>query len=102
MGDQSYETNVDNIGPDMRQYAALLWQWAWLILLAAVVAGAAAFIISMQLKPQYESTSTLLVNAATSSTQVTDYNAILTSNQLTTTYAQMMVTQPVLGEVIQR
>jgi len=47
---------------DLRQYIALLWQWAWLIVLATLLAGAAAYITSQFQDPVYQATTTLLIN----------------------------------------
>lgn len=86
---------------DLRQYLVLLWQWAWLIALAVVLAAAAAYFFSSRITPVYQATTTVLVNEAPA-TQKTDYTSIITSQQLTSTYSQMMTKQPVLAEVAQR
>ena len=85
---------------DLRQYIALLWQWAWLIVLATLLAGGAAYITSQFQDPVYQATTTLLINEAPS-TKVSDYTAILTSERLARTYSEMLTKRPVLEEVIQ-
>jgi len=87
---------------DLRQYISLLWHWSWLILLAAILAGTAAYFTSLLMAPIYEASSTLIVNEAPA-TQASDaYTAVLTSQRLTQTYAEMIIKKPVLNEVIDR
>jgi capsular exopolysaccharide synthesis family protein len=91
------ETIEDNL--DLRQYVSLFWHWSWLIVLAGVVAGAAAFFFSKRMTPYYQSATSVLVNEAPA-TKTTDYSSVMMSQQLTSTYAQMMAKDPVLSEVI--
>lgn len=88
-------------GLDLREYLALLWQWAWLIALAALVAGVAAYFFSSYMTPYYQASTTMLVNQAPA-TQTTDYSSVMTSERLTSTYSKMISTEPVLTEVTQR
>lgn len=83
---------------DLRQYLYLFWHWAWLIILAGVVAGAASYFVSKNMTPYYQSSSVVLVNEAPAN-KGSDYSSVMMSEQLTTTYAQMMVTDPVLSKV---
>ena len=91
------ETLEDSL--DLQQYISLFWHWAWLIVLAGVVAGAAVFFISRRMTPYYQSSTSVLVNEAPA-TKTTDYSSVMMSQQLTSTYAQMMAKDPVLNEVI--
>ncbi|NTW45063.1 MAG: protein tyrosine kinase, partial [Anaerolineaceae bacterium] len=86
---------------DIRQYLALFWQWAWLIALATVLAGLAAFLISQRMTPIYSASTTLYINEAPSS-KATDYNSIITSERISGTYSKMLTTRPVLDEVATR
>jgi capsular exopolysaccharide synthesis family protein len=86
-------------GIDLRQYLSLFWHWAWLMTLAAVVAGVAAYVVSKRMTPYYQSSTTVLVNEAPA-TKTTDYSSVMLSEQLTSTYAEMMTKDPVLNEVI--
>ena len=85
-------------GIDLRQYAGLLWHWIWLIILAGLIAGAAAYFFSQRMTRIYESSTTVLVNEAPA-TKATDYSSVMMSEQLTSTYSKMMVTDNVLEEV---
>ncbi len=87
-------------GNDLKRYIDLLWRRAWIIALAAVLAGAAAFVYSRYfIIPIYEANTTLLINEAAAS-QGTDYNSVLTSERLARTYTEMLTQRPVLEETI--
>ena len=83
------------------EYVNLLWHWAWLLVLLAVIAGVTAYFYTGR-QPVYYRTSTLImVTGATSSTS--DLNSsIYLGQQLTTTYSQIITTKPVLDTVTQR
>jgi polysaccharide biosynthesis transport protein len=86
---------------DLRQYLALLGHWWWLIILAALLMGSTGYIISMQMVPIYQASTTLLINEAPSD-KTADYTNILTSERLASTYAQMLTKRPVFEDVINR
>jgi non-specific protein-tyrosine kinase len=86
---------------DLRQYARILWRWAWLMILCAVLAGAAAFFVSRATTPIYQATTTLLINQAPDA-RSTDYTDLLTSERLASTYSEMLTQRPVLSAVIAR
>jgi capsular exopolysaccharide synthesis family protein len=86
---------------DIRRYVGLLRHWAWLLILAAVLAGGAAYLITKQMTPVYQASTTMLINEAPSN-KSTDYSSIITSERLAQTYAQLITTQPILDEVANR
>jgi capsular exopolysaccharide synthesis family protein len=86
---------------DLRRYLALAWHWAWLLILATLLSAVAAYLVSKRMTPVYEATTTLLISQATNN-QTTDYNSVLTSERLASTYAEMMTKRPVLEAVIQK
>jgi non-specific protein-tyrosine kinase len=92
----SVEQNEDSL--DLRYYISLIMHWWWLIALAAIIAGGASYLISKRMTPFYQSSTTVLVNAAPAS-KVSDYNSVMMSEQLTSTYAQMMSKDAVLNQV---
>lgn len=98
--DHSPEEQMEE-GLDLRQYFSLFLHWSWLILLAALVAGSAAFFFSKRMTPYYQSSTTVLVNAAPA-TKATDYSSVMMSEQLTSTYSQMMSNDSVLIEVVKQ
>ena len=92
-------TNYTEDFIDLRQYARILWRWMWLIILCAVLAGAAAFFVSRAMTPVYQATTTLLINQAPDS-RSSDYTDLLTSERLASTYSEMLTQRPVLSAVI--
>ncbi len=86
---------------DLRRYAAVLWRWKWLLVACTLLAAIGAFVASRLMTPVYEATTTLLVNEAPDS-QTSDYNALLMSERLARTYAEMLTQRPVLTETLQR
>jgi succinoglycan biosynthesis transport protein ExoP len=91
--------NDDEI--DFHRYFSLIFHWAWLIILIAFITGFTAFLLSRKSTPYYESSTTILVDAAQAS-QTTDYSSVLMSEQLTNTYSEMMKKDSVLNEVIKQ
>lgn len=86
---------------DLRQYALIIWRWLWLIALCTILAAGTAFVMSRNMTPVYEASATLLINEA-QSPNTNEYTAILTSERLARTYAELLKTRPVLDEVIRR
>ena len=86
---------------ELRRYSAIVWRWAWLIALGAVLAAAAAYITSRLTSPVYAASATLLVNEAPNG-KTADYSSILTSERLAQTYSEMMTKRPILDEVISK
>lgn len=87
------------IGNELRQYVALLRRWFWLLALATVLAGAAAFLASSQMTPVYQASTTVLIREADNSIDASDYRSIITSERLARTYAEMMKNTPILETV---
>ena len=83
---------------DLRIYFNLVRKWLWLVVLCSVVAGAAAFFISRQQTPIYQSTATVFINQARSSTARADYTDIITSERIARTYAAMLQDWPTLQQ----
>lgn len=83
------------------EYAQILWHWAWLLVLAAVIAGASAFYIT-NLQPRvYQSEALVMVNGA-SGLQFDSSSSLYLGAQLATTYARTMTTKPILETVSER
>ena len=100
MQDYAYEIQEPDDSETIRDYLRLFWRWAWLIILAGILAGAASFLISIRMKPVYEAKSTILVSEA-SGNSTTDYTSLMASERLTRTYSEMMTSETVLIEVSQ-
>jgi polysaccharide biosynthesis transport protein len=83
------------------RYLSLFWHWAWMIILLVVVSAGSAFLLLRRETPIYQTSTKVLVIAAPS-LQTTSYNAILTSQNLVPTYADMLTNESILAEVIKR
>jgi len=86
---------------ELRQYAALLWRWAWLIILCTVLAAGSAFWVSSRIEPVYQANATLLVSQATNRSLIQDLSALTTSERLARTYSEMLRKRPILERAIQ-
>lgn len=86
----------------IKEYIALVWRWAWLIVLGILVAAAAAFIVSKNTTPVYRASSRLLIDQAPGTGSGNEYTQILVEQRLAQTYVELLNTEPVLEETIER
>ena len=93
---QPVETNLSD---DIRRYLGVLLNWLWLLVLVAIVAGLASYLISSRTIPVYQSSATFLINEAPG-TGANSYNTLLTSQRNQSTYVDMVTRTPVLQAVI--
>jgi len=82
-------------------YVALLWRWAWLLALCAILAGGTTFYLTRKQTPTYQATTSIMINVALAAQTVTN-TTLTTSEQLANTYAQVMLMQPVLDGIAKR
>ncbi len=87
---------------ELRQYVTLLRKWLWLILLCTALAGVSAFVVSRNSQKIYQASATLMVNQAANPSTAAGYSDILTSERLARTYANLLVSRPVLEETAAR
>lgn len=73
----------------------------WILVLTTLVAGLAAYYVSSGMVPIYRASTIVLVNQ-TQSPGVVQYNDVLTSERLTSTYAQLVKRSQIMTEVIGR
>ena len=92
----------DGIKVDFWRYIGLLRRWLWLLILAAVLGGVAGYVVSRLQTPIYQSTTTLLINEAPGSKSSIDYNSLLTSQRLASTYVQLLTERSVLEKILPR
>jgi non-specific protein-tyrosine kinase len=84
---------------DIRRILTILKRWLWLLVLGAVVAGGAGYLISARQTPMYQaSTRFVVLRAATTGY---DYYAFLDYQQLLSTYTQLLSTDKLLAQVSQ-
>ncbi len=86
---------------EIRQYLLLVRKWVWFVILGAALGGAAGYLISLQQPEIYETSSQVMVSAAPDETGGNPYY-IYNDLMLTTTYAQLIPTDPVLEAVSQQ
>jgi len=89
------------MGMELRDYWFLLRKWFWLVILGALLAGGLAFVVSRNMTPVYQASTTLLVTPG--STQALDnYSSLIASERLAQTYAELLRSGPVLQETQRR
>jgi non-specific protein-tyrosine kinase len=81
------------------EYLQILWHWAWLLLLAAGIAGGVAYYLTNQQTRMYQSTTLVQVNGATTSSSIDTSTSLYYGQQLTATYSNTMLTGPVMAAV---
>ena len=84
---------------DLRSQIAIYRAWLPLLIASVLVASAAAYLVSLQLPKAYEAKATLVVGQSLTAVSP-DYNQLLVSQQLSTTYARVATTRPVLASVV--
>jgi capsular exopolysaccharide synthesis family protein len=88
---------------ELRQYGQLARKWLWLVILCAMAAGGVAYVVSKNSAPIYQASAKLLVNQASSASQLSPgYTDILSSQQLARTYANLLADGPVVEGMAQR
>ena len=86
---------------DLRRQIAIIRKWLWLLVASTVLAGVAAYAASTVLPKTYEAKATLIVGQSLTAANP-DYNQLLVSQRLSTTYAAIVTTRPILEDVIAR
>ena len=84
---------------ELKHYFAVLAKWAWLLLLAPIVVASISFAVSKRMEPVYQASTTLLISQTGDASRA-DYNALLTSERIAKTYAELITKRPVLEKVI--
>jgi polysaccharide biosynthesis transport protein len=85
---------------EFRRQLAIVRAWLLLIVVSLLLSGAAAYVISSLQPKVYEAKATLIVGQSLSGVNP-DYNQLLVSQRLSTTYATIATTRPILAKVIQ-
>ncbi len=87
---------------ELKRYLGVLKRWAWLVILGAMVAGAAAYFISSSMTPIYSASSRYIIDEAPGSSNANEYSQLLTEQKLAQTYVEIATARPVLEETIIR
>jgi succinoglycan biosynthesis transport protein ExoP len=86
---------------DLRRLIAIIRTWFPLLVASVVLAAAAAYVVSNLQEKTYESKATLIVGQSLTGVNP-DYTQLLVSQRLSTTYATVATTRPVLAAVIEK
>lgn len=76
----------------------MIRRWWWLIILMGLLAAAAVYAATSRMPPVYKSSATLLISPAKNSTS-SQYNDLLASARLASTYSEMLKDRTVLNTV---
>jgi len=87
---------------ELKNYFLLIWRWAWLIILGILIAAIAAFVVSKNTTPIYQSTSRLLIDQAPGAGSGNDYTQILVEERLAQTYVELLKTDPILNKTLEQ
>ena len=85
---------------DLRRLIAIVRTWLPLLIASVVLAAGAAFVISNLQQKVYEAKATLIVGQSLTGVNP-DYTQLLVSQRLSTTYAAVATTRPILEAVIE-
>ncbi len=84
---------------DLRRQLTILRHWSWLIVACVLLASGTAYLVSSSLPKTYDGRVTLIVGQSLSAANP-DYNQLLASQRLSTTYASVATTGPIMQRVI--
>ncbi len=84
------------------RYVLRLQRWTLLIIIGTGLAAATAFVSISQVTPIYQASTRLLISQVSSTNSTATYQGLLNSERLARTYAELIVLDPVLNEVIQK
>jgi len=89
---------------ELKEYWAVIRRWIWMIAMVTVIATITSGVVSKYvIKPEYEATTTILVNQKYSSQDAMSgliYNDVMTNEALVQTYSQIMTSDTILTAVI--
>lgn len=86
---------------ELKAVATTLWRGKWLIILLTLLAATGAYVISRQVTPVFEASTTLLIDQAPAS-QTSNSSSIAASQRLARTYSELLTKRPVIEETLVR
>jgi non-specific protein-tyrosine kinase len=84
---------------ELKHYFSVIVKWAWLLVLTPLVAAAITVGVSSRMEPVYRASTTLWISQTGDASRA-DYTALLTSERIAKTYAELITKRPVLEKVI--
>jgi polysaccharide biosynthesis transport protein len=84
---------------ELRRYFSVVWKWWWLILLSVLIASFSSYIASKRITPLYRAKTTLMVGRIIENPDPNS-SQIYLSQQLASTYQQMVSREPVLAATV--
>lgn len=87
---------------EIRLILALLRRWVWLLVLGAVIGAIIGYAFTRTQQPEYESSTRIMVIRAPESYSTDTYLSYLGDQQLAKTYAELLLTRPVLDATSER
>lgn len=85
---------------ELREYWLILRRWLWLVILGTLLAAVAAYVVSRNTEPVYQSTVTMRVDPSTGRL-TNEYAGLLVAEQLAGTYSQQMKMRPVMAATLE-
>lgn len=85
----------------VKQYISIIFRWMWLLVLATVLTTGVAYIVSKGKPTVYEASARLIIGPGIDGINP-DLNDLRTGGQLMQTYAELIVTQPILQAVVDK
>jgi len=80
---------------ELRQYAAVVWKWLWLILLGTAIAGVSTWLAAKDQPPIYQSSTTLMIGQTIEKANP-NYTDFYAGQQLAQTYSELIKREPIL------
>ena len=85
---------------DIKHFFSTIKHWLWLVILGTIVGGALGYYFSSRQTPIYQAQARFVILPAAQTTY--DYYSFLNSQQLISTYAQLLTTEDLLFEASNR
>lgn len=86
---------------ELRQYWHLVRKWLWLVVLGTLLTGSIAFVVSRNMTPVYQASTTLLITPG-GAQGLDNYTNLMASERLARTYAQLVVSPSILEQTYRR
>ncbi|MHB1295992.1 MAG: tyrosine-protein kinase domain-containing protein [Anaerolineae bacterium] len=80
---------------ELLEYWSIVRRWWWLLLLCTLLAGGGAYLVSIRMAPNYESSTLLMIGSSLDVVNPTT-GEMQTSEKLAQTYAELIKTRPVV------